>query len=978
MPPHAQRGPVARLLFGVDGSRVQFESGQLHIDGSGQGQRIALARLTQPVLSQPGLLWSTLALETPDGAVALRGYRPRDLVALTAEVNEALAAEAVARLESRCAPLRDFLRELGARHGYVKDSQRAADAAKAAQLSGMRRDALWQYYATEEQRALYQRVAAFTAHSERITSEHNERFVAGQLEKYRDLFDTIESMPLTTAQRLACVRDEDNNLVLAGAGTGKTSTMIGRAAYLVASGAARPDQILMIAYARKAAEEMQERQDSRLKPLIGESSPQISTFHALGLKIVGQVEGAKPDVSVLATDRRALAAFITTAIEVNCDDPAYRAKLVRYLGTDRFLYRSPFDFGSREEYESYVTAQELVTLRGEAVKSFEELEIANALNRYSVKYVYEAPYEHATYDLEHRQYRPDFYLPDFGIYIEHFALDHQGNPPAHFRGYWEGVRWKRELHAERGTRLLETYSCQKRDGVLVSALLDQLLRAGVELHERSDEEMLRELNDTPAALEFAQFVGDFIALARDSGYDGEQLRNRSQFAVDPQRYGLVLDIVEPVLHAYVEDLHAKGEVDFAQMILAAAAYVEQGRYRPPYRHVLIDEFQDISGPRARLAKALHEQTPGSSLFAVGDDWQSIYRFTGSDVRFTSEFERRFGATATTRLDQTFRFNDKIGEVASAFVLRNPAQVPKEIRSSRRVAEPAISLGELSSDEQGLSATLAALAERVEANKGSGSVLVLSRFNFLLDAFGASFRREIRRKHPGLTVSYTTVHAAKGKEADYVVIIGLRKGKFGFPCLKSTDDALNALLPPAEDFRLAEERRLLYVALTRARERVYLLCDPKSRSEFVVELLQEHAGGVDLDELTPASGLARRTYVPCSSCATGVLVARESEDGKFYGCDNYPYCEHTEPGCPDCGSPMRRRAGGARICSNEECDRLVPYCPRCGAVMYLRPGRRGKFWGCGNYRRDDPNPCEGKVKVGLFPRTGREWGDSSLM
>ncbi len=227
------------------------------------------------------------------------------------------------------------------------------------------------------------------------------------------------------------------------------------------------------------------------------------------------------------------------------------------------------------------------------------------------------------------------------------------------------------------------------------------------------------------------------------------------------------------------------------------------------------------------------------LFAVGDDWQSIYRFTGSDIGLTKHFEKLFGARAITSLDTTFRFNKEISDVASTFVLKNPEQIKKSIGSLSQVNEPAISLVRVLEPDKGLRLALSAISKwpRPESGKKT-SVIVLARYNFLIDKWSSPIaKRRINAAFPTLDITFITVHSAKGKEADYVVTVGLEKGKDGFPSEKETDSILEFLLPEREPFPFAEERRLFYVALTRARHRVYLVYNPLIASSFIKELVK---------------------------------------------------------------------------------------------------------------------------------------------
>ena len=868
---------------------------------------------------------------------------------------------------ARIRGLSDRVKQLLAASSYVRCSERLEIAAAVAEGLLPAKSFKWRLFATSADRSVVRALEDFLGTSQKLVEAANEKFVAAELRRFAEFFDRIESKPLTDAQRRACVICEDNNLVLAGAGTGKTSTMIGRAGYLISSGLAKAEEILMIAYAKKAAQEMQERQDDRLRSHVaGSNSPTIKTFHALGLEIIRKAESRAPSVTPLAEDRHLFAKFVDEQIGRHCELPAYRAKFVRYFGTERYPYRNPFDFESMEEYLEYVRTNELRTLKGEAVKSFEECVIANFLGAHGVSYEYERPYEVNTAGPDFRQYIPDFYLPDYGIYIEHFALNREGEPPPHFerQKYLAGVQWKRETHAKHGTKLVQTYSHMKREGSLEMGLAASLASAGVKLNKKSDEQLLRELCESNVVAEFAESLAGFISNFKDSGMDLPALREAAATHRDSARLTLLLELFEPVLVAYEGELHRSGHIDFSDMIRKATAHVESGAFKSPYVHILIDEFQDISRARANLVLALKRQRQDAALFAVGDDWQSIYRFAGSDIGFTRDFADIFGPTATTALDTTFRFNQQIERVSSNFVLQNPSQIRKEITSISTVAQPAVSMVRVLDASDGLDLAL----EAISSAPGFGhakraSVLVLGRYNFTLDQWnGTAAKREIKGRHPMLDINFMTVHSAKGKEADFVVVLRLVKGKHGFPSEKPTDSLLEFILPPKEDFPHAEERRLFYVALTRAKHRVYLVYDPFEASRFVQEIISDARYPICRDEFNSELIEAEPVPVPCPVCGTGFLRPRESPTGSFFACNHFPYCRHTEKPCPKCGSVMRRD-DSTRVCTNGSCRAIVPICTRCGGSMVERVGKFGRFWGCGNYRPNTEFSCTNTMNIG---------------
>ena len=200
----------------------------------------------------------------------------------------------------------------------------------------------------------------------------------------------------------------------------------------------------------------------------------------------------------------------------------------------------------------------------------------------------------------------------------------------------------------------------------------------------------------------------------------------------------------------------------------------------------------------------------------------------------------------------------------------------------------------------------------------------------------------------LKAEFSTVHAAKGKEADYVIVVGLAEGRYGFPCEVPSEEILELLLPDAEAFPHAEERRLFYVALTRARHRVYLAYNPLAASTFIHELLDDPASyPVTVDEFDGEDGVHPMfPRVHCPTCQSGYLVPRESQFGAFFGCSHYPRCETVSHPCPQCRGIMEMR-GQSKVCVN--CGGVIPICPKCGGDLVERTGPYGRFWGCSNYR-----------------------------
>lgn len=282
----------------------------------------------------------------------------------------------------------------------------------------------------------------------------------------------------------------------------------------------------------------------------------------------------------------------------------------------------------------------------------------------------------------------------------------------------------------------------------------------------------------------------------------------------------------PLLKAWKSALKAENAVDFSGLIHQAMVILEKGRFISPWKHILVDEFQDISPQRAALLEALRKQNSQTTLFAVGDDWQAIYRFSGAQLSLTTAFHQTFGEGEHCHLDTTYRFNSRIGDIANRFVQQNPHQLKKPLNSLTPGDKKAVTL----LDESQLDALLDKLSGYAKEDE---RILVLVRYHHLKPA---SLQKAATR-WPKLQIDFMTIHASKGQQADYVILVGLQEGNDGFPAPARESIMESALLPQVEDFPDAEERRLLYVALTRARARVWLLFNKDNPSRFVEALKQ---------------------------------------------------------------------------------------------------------------------------------------------
>ena len=773
----------------------------------------------------------------------------------------------------------------------------------------------------------------------RFLKKANNAFVANELSRSQQFFDRIEAQPLTDEQRRAVVIDGDRNLVVAAAGSGKTSAIVAKAGWLLYRGYRRPPELLLLAFARDARKELEERLRRRLgDDMVRDMT--VSTFHSLGLAIVGEAEGQRPALAKVAEDPQALTDLLKRIVAELRTDRTLSATLLSWFQEQFAPYRSQSEFQTWGAYWDHIRRYGIRSLKGEQVKSFEECEIANFLYLRGVNYEYERTYEHNTGTPEKGPYRPDFYLPDAAIYIEHFGINANGKTASFVpqKEYLRSMTWKRQLHTERGTTLVETFSHEHAAGTLTRNLAAKLQDHGVSLSPTSLAEAFTVFEEQGRIDPFIRLLATFLHHYKGARLTFPEVAARAAGMPDRARAAAFLAVFQPIFARYQETLSQSGQIDFHDMINRAADHVEAGRYRSPFGYILVDEFQDISPDRARLLKALLDQAPGSQLFAVGDDWQAIFRFAGSDIGIMREFGKRFGDSEDLYLKTTFRCADRVAAVATKFVLHNPAQIPKTVRSERKADEPCIHVG--LPGEQNLSLLKEALdriAEDAAKHEGPSSVLVLGRYRHTLP----QNRATLAKHYSGLRFDYRTVHRSKGLEADYVVLLGLCSGKYGFPAEIEDDPLLDLVLASAEGYPDAEERRLLYVAVTRARRHVFLLVENGPPSSFAMELARD---GYDVTVFgRPPGG-----DVPCPVCVEGRLTRRENRQSGslFYGCSNYPYCEHRQRPCPDCGKGLVVKADGGFRC--RDCGHAIESCPKCSGWLQTRMGRYGRFLGCTNF------------------------------
>ncbi len=792
-------------------------------------------------------------------------------------------------------------------------------------------------------------------HIGEIITSSNAAFVSDEKRRYDGLLSAIDGKSLDDQQRTVVVTDEDRNLVIAGAGSGKTLTIAGKVKYLCDAKGIAPEDILLIAFTRKSAEEMSERISGKLGLPV-----QATTFHKLGLDIITEASGKRPDVQDDLTDFvrdyfeerivgdpkavKNLIEYFAYYLSIPADMDKYESLGAAYeaeKGADFETIRGKYE---RAKYFSEVAEERRTTRRtmqNEQVKSLDEVSIANFLFLNGIRYEYERLYPFEADDPSRKAYRPDFYLPDYDIYIEHFGINREGRlpwlSPVEEKKYQEGMTWKRAFHKQNGTKLLETYSYYSSEGRLTDEL-EKLLKAnGVKFKEPDVLDIFEKVYASQSDKYFSEFISlccTFITLFKSGGHDPAEilsLHSSNPAYQKPyylKRTALFLEIIAPILRAYNTSLEEQGAIDFSDMINKAANLVADGFLVRPYKWVIVDEYQDISVARYKLVKAILDQT-GAKLLCVGDDWQSIYRFTGSDITLFTHFDRYFGSPAIMRLEQTYRISQQLIDEAGAFVMRNPQQYKKDLRSSKSLDYP---ITFMCYEDNPFSMLQRTINKIIHDSGPEASILLLGRTNYDMEMLRESKLFQIKKTgemtynaSPATPISFLTVHRSKGLEADNVVLLNFQNATLGFPNKIADDPLLELVLTDGDEFQYAEERRLLYVALTRTRNRVFVLVDEYRPSEF----MQEFKPSKSVFILNRDAHSETESII-CPKCKTGHLTVRKNESSNkyFVGCTNYPQCDYT----------VRDTA----IMSDTR------YCPQCGGFLIKRKGKWGSFYGCSNY------------------------------
>ena len=682
----------------------------------------------------------------------------------------------------------------------------------------------------------------------RLVKQHNEGIITFLLDTHKEFFDHCLKYPLDKQQRRSIVSGEENCLVVSSAGSGKTSSIVGKVKYLTEIKKINPQNILLISYTNKAAAELTER--------MGIAGLRGYTFHKLALDIIGQTTGQKPSIYE-NTD----ALFVKIYHEL-LNDKKFKKSVIEYF----IDYQTPEKEWEKRKNERRQQLSEQKEVRLKAtfpdmdgktvyVRSEQEQKICFALSSLSVKFRYEEPYEHPLVDEMHSQYKPDFsiYFEQGGetkrIYLEHFGVDEHGLVPIWFakdRGityeeanqkYNDGITWKKAAHEKFGTKLLTTSSADFHYSDIREKLKTLLEKADVSIQEKTDAELYDMVLPPNSKHEkaFIRLVVTFVTLIKSSCKSVDEVLRQTKNAGDERSTFIIKNIFQPVYKRYIEELANINQIDFTDAILQATD-ICRSSHPVKYDYIIVDEFQDISVDRYNFLKVLREGNPPAKLYCVGDDWQSIYRFSGSDMALFNQFSDYFGQTEINKIETTYRFGEPLVSLSSQFIQRNEAQIKKNIHPFNPQVKTELQFCDY--ERRDYCNVIGQLVASIPLDK---SVFLLGRYSF--DDYYLSFMYKSVKEGNRFfyiigdrKIEFLTVHKSKGLEADYVIILQCTKDTYGFPSLVSDDPVLNYVLTKSDQYPYGEERRLFYVAITRAKVKTYILYDRRFPSVFVDEFL----------------------------------------------------------------------------------------------------------------------------------------------
>ncbi len=683
------------------------------------------------------------------------------------------------------------------------------------------------------------------------------------INKHSNFFDKLLKYPLSQEQRLAIVDFAKRVLVIASAGSGKTSILISKYAYLIKKLNINKNEILILAFNKGVRAEIK---DSLKKLHFPDAF--IHTFHSFGQEIMTNYLPSSSLDKYADEDKAGI--IETQLINFLIKRNESHNKLIRNK-INEFKSICPVglitEFAeTKEEYNQMISSYpykrdffrnrdserplRIPALDGVTfVRSQEELAIINFCIINGIKIEYEKKFEGLEFE-----YKPDFYFPDIDMWLEHFAINRDGTSP--FENYVEEYESKKKLHKKIGTNHFFTYSYEYSEGDILEKISRTLKSHGIQfkpLSNKNIELRLRSLYSDP----FNKLLARTLRLAKSNQLSKSQIIQLYENQTDQLRAKLFKYIFIELYQEYEKYLEENNSHDFEDMILKSTNFIKENKdnkYKK-LKYILVDEFQDISISRKNLINNILSLNDDMKLFGVGDDWQSIYRFTGSDITSITDFKNNFPIIQSNiekKLDKSnespqknysinkikysHRFENSIATLSSNFIMNNPNQIQKKI--SGRPSTIPIPANFCWVEDYSTKSIIDVLNLIPKSPNGKKqSIFILARTNFQLEHIDfkklSTLRKDIIFKKDKVKA---TIHSAKGLEEDNVIILGLDSGSRGFPMWWGEDPLVSVFLPKEDKYRFSEERRVMYVAMTRTKGSNFFVYQDNEPSIFLKEII----------------------------------------------------------------------------------------------------------------------------------------------
>ncbi|MBB1193772.1 ATP-dependent helicase [Flavobacterium sp. SOK18b] len=665
---------------------------------------------------------------------------------------------------------------------------------------------------------------------------------------------------LNPKQKASVLSEAKRVLVLAGAGSGKTKTVISKLLYLVTEKEVKSSSILAITFTKNAANEMidrliiasdetntyesyiqnkyttiQQKEAERRKRVLEQpwiSNLTIRTFHSLCYKILRDngnpvfdnkfkliTDNTTDEVDLKAKDILANEKpkdIISKILVLACRDRDYILKLKRYI-LDYYVEKFSID----KEIKVYTNEGQktYTTLKGEIVKSKSERDIADWLYRHNIKYVYEKVSNFKDFN-----FKPDFFIPQANLYLEH-VTDKSYKMEDKERQFIEG-----------GKNCAITYEAIMNNSILFNLTMERIIKGKItenitEYVSISYEEEFHRYHHKID--EFLKTVMRLQSMMKGEGIEPSHLLEKSGES-DHERIRVFYELAIPIIEEYKKYCTNKSYVDFDDLIILAVKLLKENQdvrelYRSKYKYLMVDEFQDVNGLQVKFLDLLLK--PDNQLFCVGDDWQSIYGFRGSNVDYIVNFEMHYKDCEIHKLDVNYRSTQTIVGASNEVIKNNKNQISKDVRAFNEMPSKIQIYRAKSTEDDGVEFLVDKVRQLYQGGLGKDDILVLYRRSKMFSPYLAAL------KENRLFVSSKTIHASKGLEAKAVFIIGLTEGNGGFPDIWLDDAIFRVVKDIKYDVLLEEERRLFYVAITRAKDELFLITELGNESSFVDEIPQ---------------------------------------------------------------------------------------------------------------------------------------------